>query len=214
MRALLAWLCAGLAIVPAGAAGDTFVDAALGSVDARVVTASEIALARALAVFGFAPSAAPIDAGDVDRMLDAVLVVQEAEQLDIGGGPDEAEAAWRAASERFGGPPALERWLADANVEPAWARALVASDARWRRFIDARFREFAFVMPDDVAAALGPGAHDAAAVERARARLRAEQTARQLEAWLRETRERVGVRRLLADDARIPLPFSMPASRP
>jgi hypothetical protein len=210
MRRILAWLCAGLALAPSGAAGGAFVDAALGSVDARVVTASEIALARALRLFGFAPSAAPIDAADVDRMLDAVLVLQEAEQLDIGGGPDQAEAAWRAASDRLGGRPALDRWLAEASVEPAWARALVAADARWRRFIELRFRDFAFVMPDEVSAALGPGPHDPAAVEGARARLRAEQAERQLAAWLRETRDRVTVRRVIPDDARIPMPFPMP----
>jgi hypothetical protein len=128
MRRILAWLCAGLALAPVGAAGATFVDAALGSVDARVVTASEIALARALGLFGFAPSAAPIGAGDVERMLDAVLVLQEAEQLDIGGKPDEAEAAWRAAGERLGGQPALERWLVEVGIGARgqrWALAAV-----------------------------------------------------------------------------------------
>ena len=210
MRGILAWLCAGLALAPAGAAGGTFVDAALGSVDARVVTASEIALARALGLFGFAPSAAPIGAGDVERMLDAVLVLQEAEQLDIGGKPDEAEAAWRAAGERLGGQPALERWLVEVGVEPAWVRALVANDARWRRFIELRFKDFAFVTPDMVSAVLGPGPHDAAALERARARLRAEEAERQLAAWLREARERMTVRRLIPDDARIATPFPMP----
>jgi hypothetical protein len=210
MRGILACFCAGLALVPAGATGGAFVDAAVGSVDARVVTASEIALARALGLFGFASSAAPIGAGDVDRMLDAVLVLQEAEQLDIGGAPDEAEAAWRTASGRLGGRQALDRWLAEVSVEPAWARALVADHARWQRFIELRFWDFAFVMPDEVSAALGPGPHDAAAVEQARARLRAEEAERQLAAWLRETRERVTVRRLIPDDARIPTPFPMP----
>jgi hypothetical protein len=210
MRGILACFCAGLALVPAGAAGGAFVDAALGSVDARVVMASEIALARALGLFGFAPSAAPIGAGDVDRMLDAVLVLQEAEQLDIGAGPDEAEAAWRTASGRLGDRPALESWLAEVSVEPAWARRFVADHARWLRFIELRFKDFAFVTPDEVTAALGAGQHDAAAVERARARLRAEEAERQLAAWLRETRQRVTVRRLIPDDARIPTPFPMP----
>jgi hypothetical protein len=210
MRRTLAWLCAGLALMPPGAAAGTFVDAVLGSIDARVVTASDIALARALGLFGFAPSTAPIDADDVGRMLDARLVLREAEHLDIGGGPDETEAAWRAASERLGGRPALERWLAEVSVDPAWARTLVADDARWRRFIELRFRDFAFVMPDEVSAALGPGAHDAAAVEQVRARLRAEEAERQLGAWLREVQERVAVRRLMPHDARIPTPFPMP----
>jgi hypothetical protein len=111
---------------------------------------------------------------------------------------------------RLGGPPALEGWLAAVGVEPAWARTLVADDARWRRFIELRFEDFAFVMPDEVAAALGPGPHDPAAVEQTRARLRAEEAARQLAAWLRETRERVTVRRLIPDDARTPTPFPMP----
>jgi len=210
MRGLLAWLCAGLALMPAGAAGGAFVDAAVGAVAARVVTASDIALARALGLFGLAPSAAPIGADDVERMLDAMLILKEAEQLEIGGGRDEIEAAWRMAAARLGGPPALEGWLATVGVEPAWARTLVADDARWRRFIELRFEDFAFVMPDEVAAALGPGPHDPAAVEQTRARLRAEEAARQLAAWLRETRERVSVRRLIPDDARIPPPFPMP----
>lgn len=210
MRWLVAWLWAGLALAPAGVAGGTFVDAVLGSVEARVVTASDIALARALGLLGFAPTAAPIGAGDVDRMLDALLVLQEAEQLDIGGGSDEAEAAWRAVAERLGGRPAVERWLAEAAIEPARAQALVASDARWRRFIELRFADFVLVMPADVAAALGPGQHDAAAVERARARLRAEEAERQLAAWLRESRERATVRRLLGDGEQVPAPFAAP----
>lgn len=210
MRGILAWLCAGLVLMPSGAAGGEFVDAALGSVDGRVVTASEIALARALRLFGFAPSAAPIGADDVERMLDAMLVLQEAEQLDIGGGPDAPDAAWRATSERLGGRPALEQWLAEVGVEPAWARALATDDARWRRFIELRFKDFAFVTPDEVSAVLGPGPRDAAAAERARARLRAEKAERELAAWLREARERLTVRRLIPDDARIPTPFPMP----
>ena len=114
------------------------------------------------------------------------------------------------AAARLGGPAALERWLAEVGVEPEWARALVADDARRRRFIQLRFEDFAFVMPDEVTAALGPGPHDPAAVEQARARLRAEEADRQLAAWLRETRGRVTVRRLMPDDARIPTPFPMP----
>lgn len=208
-RGIVVWLCAALVLLPPGAAADAFLDAALGEVGGRVVTASDIALARALGLFGFAPSAAPIDAADVERMLDAVLVLQEAEQLDIEGGPEGATAS-RAAHERPGGQPALERWLADVDIEPAWAQRLVADDARWRRFIELRFRDFAFVMPDELAAALGPGAHDAAAVEQARARLRAEEAERQLTAWLRETRQRITVRRLIPDDARVPTPFPMP----
>jgi hypothetical protein len=210
-RGIVVWLCAALVLLPSGGAvADTFLDVALGEAGARVVTASDIALARALGLFGFAPSAAPIDAADVERMLDAVLVLQEAEQLDIGEGPEGATAS-RAAPERPGGQPALERWLADVDIEPAWAQRLVADDARWRRFIELRFRDFAFVMPDELAAALGPGAHDAAAVERARARLRAEEAERQLTAWLRETRQRITVRRLIPDDARVPTPFPMPS---
>jgi hypothetical protein len=90
----------------------------------------------------------------------------------------------------------------------------VANDARWRRFIELRFRDFAFVTPDEVSAALGPGPHDAAAVERTRARLREEEAERQLAAWLREARERMPVRRLIPDNARIPTPFPTPFPMP
>jgi hypothetical protein len=199
-----------LPAAPARGAAAVFVDAVLGTVEGRVVAASDIAVARALGLFGFTPSAAPIDAADVDRMLDASLLVAEAQQLDIGGSPEEVEAAWQAATERAGGPVALQRWLTDAGLEPGRVRSLVADHARWQHFIDARFRQFAFVLPEDLAGALGPGEHDPAAEERARERLRAEQAQREMTAWLRERAERAERRRLLQGDAQVPVPFPMP----
>jgi hypothetical protein len=188
----------------------TFVDAVLGTVEGRVVAASDVAVARALGLFGFTPSTAPIAAADVERMLDAWLLVLDARQLDIGGAPEQVDAAWQAATERAGGAGALQRWLARAGLEPERTRALVADHARWRHFIDVRFRQFVFVLPEDLAAALGPGPHDPAAEARARQRLQAEQAEREMGAWLRERGERAERRRLLGDDGQVPLPFPMP----
>ena len=206
----LAWAIVAGLLAAAPAAGSSFVDAITGAVDGSVVTASEIAIARALALFGFAPSAAAIDAADVQRMLAARLIVAEARQLDIGGAAAEVERGWQAAAARVGGAPALQRWLASVDLETDFVRGLVADDLRWRRFIDVRFRDFAFVMPDEVAAALGPGEHDAAVEERTRERLRAEQARRELAAWVRERALSARVQNLLEPDARVPVPFGPP----
>ncbi|HUF93695.1 MAG TPA: hypothetical protein VMR23_15070 [Candidatus Limnocylindria bacterium] len=202
--------CGLLATASAAGAEAVFVDAAVGVVDGSVVTAGDIALARALGLVGFTPSAVPIDAAAVERMIRAHLIVAEARLLDIGPAPGEEEAAWQAAAARVGGMAALQRWLAIVALEPAAARALVGVDLRWRRFIDVRFRAFAFVTPEEVAAALGPGPHDAEAEERARARLAAAQAERELKAWLRQRAQQADAHVLLTDGVTVPNPFPMP----
>ncbi|MGH7278659.1 MAG: hypothetical protein ACREJG_08220, partial [Candidatus Rokuibacteriota bacterium] len=95
-----------------------------------------------------------------------------------------------------------------AAVEPARARALVADDHRWRRFIDLRFRDFAFVTPAEVAAALGPGPHPPGAEAQARVRLREDETQRRLGAWLAERADRARALPAAADG--VPNPIPMP----
>jgi hypothetical protein len=183
-----------------------FVDAVLGEVEGRIVTASDVALARALGLFGLAPTGEPIGP-DVDGILTAWLVLAEARRLGIEVTPDDVAVAWAAAAARVGGPAALDAWLARAAVEPERARALMADDQRWRRFIDLRFREFAFVTPDEVAAALGPGTHTPEAEARMRTQLREAEARRRLAAWLAERADRM---RRLPAAAPVPNPFPMP----
>jgi len=183
------------------------VDAVLGEVDGRIVTASDVALARALGLFGLAPTDAPIRGPDVDRLLTAWLLLAEARRLGIEVTPEDVAAGWTAAARRAGGPAALDAWLARVALEPERARELVADDQRWQRFIDLRFREFAFVTPDEVAAALGPGTHTLEAEARMRAQLREAEAQRRLAAWLAERATRI--RRAPAATA-VPNPFPMP----
>jgi hypothetical protein len=212
MARALAVLAASLlaAATAAWAQPPAFVDAVLAQVAGRVLTASDVALARALALFGLVPAATPLDAALVERAADALRVVDEAERLEIGGDEAEVAAAWAAAAARVGGPDALRRWLAAIAMEEARARALVAQDARHRRFVEVRFREFVFVTPAEVAAALGPGEHPPAEEEAARERLREAHTQERLRAWLAERRQAAPTRRTPAADAGVPDPFPVP----
>lgn len=184
----------------------------LGEAAGEIVTASDIALARALGVLGLTPSPAPIDAEDVARVVAARLEVAEAELLGLRPSAAEGERAWAEAAVRIGGPDALAAWLERAAVEPAWARRLVDDDLARRQFVDLRFRAFVFVTEAEVTAALGPGEHPAAARERQREALREAETERRRAAWLEETRTRVPVRVQLGPGETVPCPLPMPNS--
>jgi hypothetical protein len=191
-------------------AAPVLVDTVLATVGATPVTAADLALARALGLFGFTPATGPIGAAEVERSVRAHLVVDEANRLDIVVDEAEVEAAWRALAERWGGSAALAGWLADNAVEPAWARRLLRDDVRHGRFVELRFRAFVFVLEEDVSAALGPGEHAPAAREQARERLRTEIAERRLAEWLEEAAQRVPVRRLLSPEDAVPLPWPTP----
>ncbi len=195
----------------AEASGEMLVDAVLAEVEGQVVTASDVALARGLSLFGASPSPAPIGSDDVERLITARLVVNEARRLGIGATADDVEQAWGAAARRVGGPAGLDRWLEQAGVDRAWAQSLIAADLEWQRFIDLRFRSFVFVPLDDVRAALGPGDHSPEVRARARAMLEAREAERRLAEWRVETERRVTVRRLLAPGASVACPLPMPS---
>jgi hypothetical protein len=206
--ALLAF--AALALTPGAAMGTTLVDAVLAEVEGQVVAASDVALARALSLFGLLPSAEPIGYGDVERLVAGRLVVNEARRLGIGGTEPEVQESWDAAARRVGGQAGLDRWLEQAGVDRAWARSMVVADLEWRRFTDLRFRAFVFVPVDDVLAELGPGDHPPEARARARAALETREVERRLAEWRAETEQRVAVRRLLAPEDSVACPLPMP----
>ena len=207
----LALVVLGLALMGVAwvGAAPRFVDAVLAEVEGRVVTASDVALARALGVFGFAraPRGTPIDAADVDRLVSVQLALLEARRLGIAPAANDVETAWRRIADRAGGAAALDAWLERSAVESDWARRVVADDLVWRQFVDARFRALAFVAPADLAAALGPGPHDPAEEARVVVRLRERQTQERLAAWLRERQATARVRRLFGEGERVPAPF-------
>jgi hypothetical protein len=210
---LIGLLALGLAMLAGPALqadADALLDAVLADVDGEVVTASDIALARALGLFGVAPSDAPIAPQDVARFLDALLLSREAQRLQIQGTPAERETAWEAAGERLGGPEALATWLRDAGIAEAWARRMVEADLSRRRFIAVRFRAFAFVSEAEILELLGPGDHPTAARDRARATLVDESVTRALAEWLREARAQVRIRRVPLPTAGVPVPLPMP----
>lgn len=200
-----------LACVLGGAApavAQRLADAVLAEVQGEVVTLSDVALARRLGLLGLAPAPAPpVTAADVERMIAARVVLAEAGALGVAASAEEIDARWRVVATPFGGVAGLEAWLAGHGIEGDWARRLVADDVRRDRFIDLRFRAFAFVGPEELARALGPGPHEAAAEERARVRLREQQTEAELAAWTRERLGEVRVRRLLGPGRDMPVPF-------
>jgi hypothetical protein len=204
---------AGLALLllaPGSAAGDArLVDMVLAEVGPSPVMLSEVAVARALGVLGLEPSDGPITDAELARYLDAQLVVREATQLAIEVSTVDVDRAWEMA-----GGVALARRLEAVDVDQAWARRLLESNLRVERFIDLRFRDFAFVTDFDVDEALGPGVHDEAERTRARDRLRAEMVARAFAAWKEDARQRTPIRRIPGVAGPWPAPFSLgPVSR-
>jgi hypothetical protein len=201
----------GLAVLAMASRGDAadprLVDVVVAEIGSSAVMLSEVALARALGVLGLEPSPGPITEAEVDHFLDAQLAAREATQLEIDVSAADVDGAWQRA-----GGAALESRLQDVGVDPAWARRLVENDLKVERFIDLRFRAFAFVTDFDVDEALGPGAHDAATRERTRERLQAEKVAQAFAAWERERRQRVVVRRVPGVIGPWPAPFSLGAS--
>jgi hypothetical protein len=196
-----------LSILVLSAPRAAFVDAVLAEVDTAIVTASDVALARALGTFDLGPSAAPITAAEVQRYTDARLLAREAEQLAIEVPADAIQSAWQAAGRRAGGTEALAAWLGRMGLSAAWARAVVTADERRRRYLELRFRSFAFVSEFDVNEALGPGPHTQAEREAARRRLLEDQVEQSLAEWLAETRARTRIRMLITEPVPVPLPM-------
>src|SRR5262249_15591793 len=195
----------GVAVVPGGAG-----DAGLGQVGSRTISASDVALARALSVLGFAPSAAPIERSDVERYVDALLMLDEAGRIGIEIEPAALGAAWTAIGGRVGGGAALERRLQDNAIDRDWASRVVEDDLVKSKFLDARF--VAFVFPDDDAInrELGPGQHDEAARERARGRLVRQAASEAQATWLADARRRASIRILLPAGSSVSPPFGAP----
>ncbi len=193
-----------LSIAGSTEAADTrLMDMVLATVGASPVTLSEVLLARALGLFGLEPSSGPVTEADLTRYLDAQLAVREATQLAVEVSPADVDRAW----DRAGGA-ALAARLEAVAVDPAWARRLLGSSLRVERFVDLRFRDFAFVTDFDVDEALGPGVHDEAARTRTRDRLRADIVARALDAWTEDARQRIPTRRIQGVTGPWPAPFS------
>jgi hypothetical protein len=185
-------------------------DTLLAQVDSRTISASDVALARALGVFGFAPSSAPIVRADIDRYVDVLLILSEAAKIGIEAEPAAIDAGWAGIAVRVGGEAALTQWLEDKAIDRDWARRLVEEDVVRSKFLDARFAAFIFPDEEAVNRALGPGPHEESARERVRERL-VRQAAVEAEAkWLVDARRRASIKVLLADGGSAAPPFTGP----
>jgi hypothetical protein len=186
------------------------IDTLLAQAGPHTISASDVALARALGAFGFAPSAAPIARADVERYVDALLMLDEAGRIGIEVAPSAVDAAWAAVGARVGGPAALERWLERNAIDRAWARRVVEDDLVRAKFVDARFAAFVFPDEDAIARELGPGAHDETAREQARERLIRQAASEAQASWLADARRRAAIRLLLPAGSSIAPPFTPP----
>lgn len=180
------------------------VDTVIAEIGARSVMLSDVALARALGVLGLEPSAGPITEADLANYLDAQLAVHEATQLAIEVPAADVDRAWSRA-----GGASLETRLSAVGIDPAWARQLLEADLRVQRFVDLRFRSFAFVTDFEVDEALGPGPHDEATRAQTRDRLRAEMIDRALTAWKEDARQRIPIRPVPRVTGPWPAPFTL-----
>src|SRR5262245_14537273 len=179
----------GLALLLIGgntdAADTRLADMVLAEVGPRPIMLSEVALARALGLLGLEPSNGPITDAELTNYLDAQLAVHEANQLAIEVSAAAVDRAWDMA-----GGAALATRLEAVGVDAAWARRLIEVNLRVERFVDLRFRDFAFVTDFDVEEALGPGVHDEAERARTRERLRADMVAKAFASWKDDARRR------------------------
>jgi hypothetical protein len=120
-----------LALAWARPAEPGVVDAVVGAVGSTAVSASDIALARALGLFGFTPSEEPIGSADVDQYTAALVAVLEATRLGIGPTITELDQAWTGLETQMGGAPALRAWLEATMIDIAWARRAFEAHLRW-----------------------------------------------------------------------------------
>jgi hypothetical protein len=132
VRLRMGGLVAAVILVGAALTAAGPLDAIVGAVGASAVTASDIALARALSLFGFTPSDAPIRSVDVDRYTVALVTVREASRLGIGPTPAELDQAWAALETQMGGGAALRAWLDATTIGTGWARRALEAHLRWR----------------------------------------------------------------------------------
>jgi hypothetical protein len=201
-------LCTVLALLATAGVSDAadvrLMDSVLAEVGSRPVTLSDVALARALGVLGLEPSAGPITDTELERYLEAQLALREASQLAVEVSSADVDRAWELA-----GGAALAARLEAVGVASAWARRLLDADLRVERFIDLRFRAFAFVTEFDVDEALGPGFHDEATRTRTRERLRAAKIAEAFATWKEDVRQRISIRQLPGVTGPWPAPFSL-----
>ena len=208
------WWTAGIALVVVllGAVlGSAQVfDTVLAQVDARTIASSDIALARALGVFGFAATWAPIERGDVERFADVMLIIAEAGRTAIAIEPAQVDRAWGALAARVGGEAALDRWLEERAIDRDWARRFVQDDLVRAAYFDARFASFVFPDEDTVSQALGPGPHDEGEREAARQRLIQAEALKAQAEWLQGARKRASIRMLLAPGTSVTAPFPPP----
>jgi hypothetical protein len=200
------WVLAGLAAGSAAAP----LDVLLAQVEARTIAASDVALARALQLFGFAPAMGPIERGDIARFVDVLLIVEEAGQIGLTADEAEVERAWAAAAARVGSEAALQQWLETYALDRAWVRRLLETDVLRARFFEARFAAFVFVGDEEIARVLGPGEHDETARERARVQITRETAEKAQAEWLVAARRHASIRLLLPDGGSVEPPFPPP----
>jgi hypothetical protein len=189
-----------------------FVDAIVAQVGLYTIAASDIALARALGLYDLPHLAGPIRPTDVDRFIDARLIVAEAGRLSITPPAAALEKEWRNVVERRGGTAKFRAWLKEKGISVDWARRLTNSDAQRKYFTDLRFARFVFIPEEEIDRVLGPGPHGAKERERARETLRQKQAAANLARWLEQQRKRADIRRFTNGMIPDPLQSTQPPS--
>jgi hypothetical protein len=208
-RLVIAVGCCVLAGV-AAASSAPLMDVLLAQVEARTIAASDIALARALHLLGFAPSTEPIERRDIERFADVLLILEEAGQIGLAADEPEVERAWAAMVAHVGSEAVLQQWLESYALKQAWVRRLVEADVLRARFFEARFAAFVFVGDEEITRVLGPGEHDETARERAREQITRETAEKAQAEWLVAARRRASIRILLPDGRSVEPPFPPP----
>lgn len=183
-----------------------FVDAIVAEVDMHTIAASDIGLAKALGLYGQTPSTGLVGKVDIDRFIDARLIITESVRLNIHPPAQALAKAWRELVVRHGGMGQFREWLKQNGIDEEWARQMVHSDARRKYFIQLRFARFVFIPEEAITQALGFGRHGSEERDRAMEKLRQAQTDQDLARWLQQQRKRATIRWFF--DKEVPDPFA------
>jgi hypothetical protein len=191
---------AGAQVSPAPPAGEQLLERTLAIVGGAVVTLSDAALARELALVDIAPGASPADL--LQRLVDRWLMLHEVARF-APGEPAAAVVASRleAIRARAGGADALARTLAGGGRSDEDLETWVRDDLRIAAYLDSRFASAGTPGDADIATWVQrhaaeleqAGVTGAEATRRAREQLVQARRTELIADWLAELRRRVDV---------------------
>jgi hypothetical protein len=200
-------VCSLLGVAPAAADEPVLLDEVVAVVESRPITLSELEIeARLQRAFETSPQALrePLDravlATMLDRLIDELVVWDEAERLQVFRlGSAEVSAARVALEARLGGA-LFQRFLAEYEIDDRTLRDILERQMRVARYLDGRFRLASRPRDADVRAYFEAHASDfgrrplEAVADEVRARVQKERMSALSQRFVADVRKRANVR--------------------